>query len=81
VSTVDCECCGKKWEEHPGIILTCQELQAYRKMCHALCIAELDGKLGASGLRAGIIANLIAMIREMNPELFKKEVEQPCGLA
>ena len=75
-----CYACGKTWEEHKGIVWTCEELQKLRILTNELCVALLSPGLSREErlIRMGLV---VKDVRELNPEDFDKKVAEPCGLS
>jgi len=80
VSNNECHACGKKWEDHKGIVWTCEELHKLRALTNELCVAMLFPGLTTveRHIRMGLI---IGDVRNLNPEDFDEKVAKTCGLS
>jgi len=80
VSNNECHACGKKWEDHKGVVWTCEELHKLRALTDELCRVLLCPGLTISErhIRMGLV---IGDIRELNKEDFDERVAKPCGLS
>ena len=80
MSSNECHACGRKWEEHKGIVWTCDELHRLRSLANELCVALLFPGLTREErfIRMGMIAS---EIRELNPEDFDEKVAKKCGIS
>lgn len=76
----ECYACGEKWEDHKGVVWTCDELHKLRDLAHQMCFALLSPGLTTTQKMIQA-AFLLGDIRALNPEKFDKEVSEPCGLS
>lgn len=77
MSKDECPSCGVKWEDHKGVVWTCEDLQKFRYLTYELCLALLDKRtrLAERTLRVGVI---IDAIRNVDPDSYDKVVGVPC---
>lgn len=79
MSSDECYVCGKKWEDHDGVVKICEELHRLRALTNELCIALVYPGMNREErfIRMG---QIVTEIRNLNPEDFEEKVGKRCGL-